>query len=367
MSAEERGELQAVISVGYDRSVSARAQMVLWRAEGRSVAEISGMAGASKPTVYNWIDRYEQEGLAGLDDRESPGRPRTVSGRERARILALTMLPPPAITGLTNWSSYEMAKYLKRHQGISVSHNFIHELWQENGLRPHLQGTFKLSKDPDFSAKVVDIVGLYLYPPESAVVLSFDEKTQVQALERTQPLLQISFGKTENRTHDYIRHGTTNLFAALEILTGKRNSTCFPRKRTGEFIKFMNKIARKYPKDQEIHVILDNLRTHNNDKVTDWLEKHSNFTFHYTPKGARGLTRSRLGSHYHQAGNPARLLQVARTPHQPDRRVHHALERGSRTIRVDGYRRQHPGQACNAGPRLQETRSQQFEIKNIKL
>ena len=291
LSTEERGELQAVISVGYDRSVSARAQMVLWRAEGRSVAEITGMAGASKPTVYNWIDRYEQEGLAGLDDRKSPGRPRTVSGRERARILALTRLPPPAITGLTNWSSYEMAKYLKRHEGISVSHNFIHELWQENGLRPHLQGTFKLSKDPDFSAKVVDIVGLYLYPPESAVILSFDEKTQVQALERTQPLLPVSFGKIEKRTHDYIRHGTTNLFAALEILTGKVTGTCFPRKRTGEFIKFMNKIARKYPKDQEIHVILDNLRTHNNDKVTEWLEKHSNFTFHYTPKGSSWINQ----------------------------------------------------------------------------
>ena len=131
LSTEERCELQAVISVSYDRSVSARAQMVLWRAEGRSVAEIAGMAGTSKPTVYNWIDRYEQEGLAGLDARKSPGRPRTVSGRERARILALTTMPPPAITSLTHWSSYEMAKYLKRYEGISVSHNFIHELWQE--------------------------------------------------------------------------------------------------------------------------------------------------------------------------------------------------------------------------------------------
>ena len=291
LSSEERGELEALLSVGYDRSVSARAQMVLWRAEGRSVGEIAEMAAASKPTVYKWISRYEQEGLAGLDDRKSPGRPRTVSGSARSKILALTRLPPPEVTGLTHWSSYEMAKYLKRHEGISVSHNFIHELWQENGLRPHLQGTFKLSKDSDFSTKVVDIVGLYLDPPEGAVVLSFDEKTQVQALERTQPLLPISFGKIEKRTHDYVRHGTTNLFAALEILTGKVTSMCFPRKRTGEFIKFMNKIAKKYPEDQEIHVVLDNLGTHNNDIVSEWLKKNSNFKFHYTPKGSSWINQ----------------------------------------------------------------------------
>ncbi len=177
LNTEERTGLESMISVGYDRSVSARAQMILWRAEGRSVAEIAVMAGTTKPTVYNWIARYEQEGLAGLDDRKSPGRPRTVSGRDRARILALTRLPPPEETGLTHWSSYEMAKYLKRWEGISVSHNFIHGLWQDNDLKPHLQGTFKVSKDPDFSAKVVDIVGLYLDPPDGAVVLSIDEKT----------------------------------------------------------------------------------------------------------------------------------------------------------------------------------------------
>jgi transposase len=291
LSTEERAELESVIFVGYDRSVSARAQMVLWRAEGRSAADIAVMARTTKPTVYNWIARYQQGGLAGLDDRKSPGRPRTVSGRDRARILALTRIPPPEETGLTHWSSYEMAKYLKRREGISVSHNFIHELWQENDLKPHLQGTFKVSKDPDFSAKVVDIVGLYLDPPEGAVVLSFDEKSQVQALERTQPLLPVSFGKTEKRTHDYKRHGTTNLFAALEVLTGTVAADCFPRQRTREFLRFMNKIARKYPRDREVHVILDNLRTHNNAEVGRWLEKHPNFKFHYTPKGSSWINQ----------------------------------------------------------------------------
>jgi transposase len=291
LAAEERTDLESVISVGYDRSVSARAQMVLWRADGHSVAEIAAMAGTTKPTVYNWIGRYEQDGIAGLDDRKSTGRPRAVSGRERARILALTRQGPPENTGLTHWSSYEMARYLKRHEGISVSHNFISGLWRENGLRPHLQGTFKVSRDPDFSAKVADIVGLYLNPPEGAVVLSFDEKTQVQALERTQPLLPVSFGKTEQRTHDYKRHGTTNLFAALEVLTGKVAGDCYPRKRAREFLKFMNKIARKYPRKQEIHVILDNLRTHNNAEAAQWLEKHPNFIFHYTPKGSSWINQ----------------------------------------------------------------------------
>lgn len=173
----------------------------------------------------------------------------------------LTRIPPPPETGLTHWSSYEMAKYLKRHEGISVSHNFISGLWRENDLQPHLQGTFKVSRDPDSAAKVADGVGLYLDPPHGAVVLSFDEKTQVQALERTQPLLPLDFGKTGQRTHGYARHGTANLFAALEVLTGKVTGECFQRKRTSEFLRFMKKIARAYPPGQEIHIIMDNLGT----------------------------------------------------------------------------------------------------------
>lgn len=291
LTADERTELKSVISVGYDGSVSARAQIVLWWADGRSAAEIAGMAGTTKPTACKWIDRYGAEGLAGLDDRKSTGRPRSVPGEARSRILLLTRIPPPPETGLTHWSSYEMAKYLKRHEGISVSHNFISELWRENDLKPHLQGTFKVSKDPDFAAKVTDVVGLYLDPPDGAVVLSFDEKTQVQALERTQPLLPVDFGKTEQRTHDYARHGTTNLFAALEVLTGKVTGECFQRKRTSEFLRFMKKIAKAYPAGQEIHIIMDNLGTHNNAEVKDWLAKHPSISFHYTPKGSSWINQ----------------------------------------------------------------------------
>jgi transposase len=291
LTVDQRTELESVLRVGYDGSVSARAQMVLWRADGHSVAGIAAMAGTTKPTVYKWIDRFEEGGLGALDSRRSTGRPRSVSGEVRARILALTKVPPPDETGLAHWSSYEMSRYLRRREGISVSHNFVSMLWRECDLQPHRQGTFKVSRDPAFATKVADIVGLYLDPPAGAVVLSFDEKTQVQALDRTQPLLPISFGKTEKRTHDYIRYGTTNLFAALDVLTGTVIGRCFDRRRTTEFITFMSHVLRKYPKDKEIHVVLDNLSTHNNEDVDAWLAKHPNVTFHFTPKGASWINQ----------------------------------------------------------------------------
>ncbi len=202
----------------------------------------------------------------------------------------MTKVPPPAETGLTHWSSYEMARYLRRCEGISVSHNFVSMLWREHGLQPHRQGTFKVSRDPDFARKVADIVGLYLDPPVGAVVLSFDEKTQVQALDRTQPLLPISFGKTEKRTHDYGRHGTTNLFAALEVQTGKVLGQCFPRRRATEFLAFMKDVAHQY-KGRELHVVLDNLSTHSTEEIERWLAKNPNITFHFIPTGSSWMNQ----------------------------------------------------------------------------
>src|SRR5918999_3209748 len=249
LSDEARSELRSrLYSDSYDSSVAWRAQIVLWADAGHSAADIARMAKTSKPTVYKWVDRYAKGGVAALESRKSTGRPQSISGEVRARILALTRKSPPASTGLTHWSSSEMAKYLKRHEGISVSHNFVAQLWRENGLQPHRQGTFKLSRDPDFAAKVADVVGLYLDPPAGAVVLSFDEKTQVQALDRTQPLLPVDFGLTEKRTHDYVRHGTTNLFAALDVLTGTVVGRCFDRRRTTEFVMFLNHVLRTYSK-----------------------------------------------------------------------------------------------------------------------
>jgi len=291
LSDAERAELQAKLPPGgYDGSVASRAQIVLWSDEGYSVAEIAAMAGTTKVTVYKWLDRYEEGGLAALESRKSSGRPREIPAGVRGRILALSRQTPPERTGLSHWSSYEMARYLRNHEGIAVSHNFISVLWRENGMQPHRQGTFKLSRDPDFAAKVVDIVGLYLDPPEGAVVLSVDEKTQVQALDRTQPLLPVSFGKTEKRTHDYQRNGTTNLFAALETGTGEVTGRCFPRRRTREFLRFMDEMAEKHPV-QETHVILDNLSTHSGPQVGKWLARHPNFYFHFTPAGSSWLNQ----------------------------------------------------------------------------
>jgi transposase len=291
LSDEQRSELESVVSVGYDGSVSARAQMVLAWYGGESAADIAERFGTSKPTVYKWVDRFEADGVAGLESRKPTGRPQSVPGSVRARIVALTKRPPPKDTGLSHWSTYEMVKYLKMREGISVSHNFVAELWREHELKPHRQGTFKTSTDPEFATKVVDIVGLYLDPPQGAVVLSFDEKTQVQALDRTQPLLPISFGQTEKRTHDYVRHGTTNLFAALEVLTGKVVGQTFRRKRTKEFLRFMDRLIGRYAAEQEIHVILDNLKTHNNADVAKWLGKHPNVRFHFTPKGSSWINQ----------------------------------------------------------------------------
>ena len=219
--------------------------MVLWNDAGLSVQDIARRSGASKPTVYKWLDRYQRFGVDGLADLPRVGPPPGVPGKVRARIVALTRCTPPADTGLSHWSSREMAAYLKRVEGINVSHNYIAGVWREHDLQPHRQGTFKLSTDPNFEAKVMDVVGLYLDPPEGAVVLSFDEKTQVQALDRTQPLLPIAFGKTEKRTHDYVRHGTTNLFAALNVGTGEVIGGCYPRRRTEEFLKFMTSPSRR--------------------------------------------------------------------------------------------------------------------------
>ncbi len=291
LSDTQREGLRAQLPLGgYDGSVASRAQMVLWHDEGHSVADIAVMAGTTIVTVYKWLDRYQEGGLVALESRKSTGRPREVPGEVRSRILALSKQTPAESTGLTHWSSYGMARYLRRHEGISVSHNFVSVLWRENGIQPHRQGTFKLSRDPEFAAKVVDVVGLYLDPPTGAVILSVDEKTQVQALDRTQPLLPVSFGKTEKRTHDYKRHGTTNLFAALDTVTGQVTGRCFSRRRTSEFLKFMDDIATRYP-GRETHVILDNLTTHNGPEVGKWLAKHPNVTFHFTPVGSSWINQ----------------------------------------------------------------------------
>jgi transposase len=283
-----------LLRVASDRETSAvvasRCRMVLWRDAGRSVAEITKLVSVTKPTVYGWLDRYAKFGIVGLEDVPKPGGIPQVAPEVRARILALSRCSPPVESGLSHWSSREMAKYLKRHEGIEVSHNYIAALWRAHDLQPWRQGTFKLSKDPEFEAKVADVVGLYLDPPAGAVVLSVDEKTQVQALDRTQPMLPMDFGKTEKRTHDYRRHGVTNLFAALNVGTGTVHGKCYDSKTAEDFVSFMKDVTRQYA-GREIHVIADNLSAHKAPEVAMWLAKNPNVTFHFTPVGSSWINQ----------------------------------------------------------------------------
>jgi transposase len=270
--------------------VATRARIVLWTFEGRMRKEIGELAGVSLPTVDRWVDRYAKHGLAGLEEHKRGAAREQVPARVRARILALTRTTPPAETGLSHWSSREMATYITRTEGASVSWHYVAKLWRDSRLRPHRQGTFKISRDPRFVDKVFDVVGLYLDPPAGAVVLSFDEKTQVQALDRTQPLLPIDFGVTEKRTHDYKRHGTTNLFAALDVTTGAVVADCYPQRTGMEFLAFLRKAVKPHA-GKEIHVVLDNLSTHDTPEVKAWLEANPHVTFHFTPIGSSWMNQ----------------------------------------------------------------------------
>ena len=291
LTEEQAVELRTVAtSRDVSGAVATRARIVLWTAEGRMRKDVGELAGVSLPTVDRWLDRYARLGLAGLEEHKRGAPREQMPVRVPARILALTRTTPPSETGLSHWSSREMAAYVTRTEGVPVSWHYVAKLWRDNNLKPHRLGTFKLSRDPQFADKVFDVVGLYLDPPAGAVVLSFDEKTQVQALDRTQPLLPIDFGVTEKRTHDYKRHGTTNLFAALDVATGTVVADCY-RQRTGaDFLAFLRKAVKPHG-SKEIHVVLDNLSTHDTPEVQAWLEANPNVTFHFTPVGSSWMNQ----------------------------------------------------------------------------
>ncbi len=291
LTDEQVAELRAVTtSRDVSGAVANRARIVLWTAEGRRRKEIGELAGVSLPTVDRWLDRYAQHGLTGLEEHKRGAGREQMPAHIPARILALTRTTPPVETGLSHWSSREMAAFITRTEKVSVSWHYVAKLWRENKLLPHRQGTFKISRDPRFADKVFDVVGLYLDPPAGAVVLSLDEKTQVQALDRTQPLLPIDFGVTEQRTHDYKRHGTTNLFAALDVATGAVMADCYPQRTGAEFLTFLRKAVKPH-RGKEIHVVLDNLSTHDTPEVRQWLEANPNITFHFTPVGSSWMNQ----------------------------------------------------------------------------
>jgi transposase len=291
LAADQRDELQALVnSSEVTALVATRARIVLWRAEGRAKVEIAALAGVSRPTVDLWLSRFDADGVAGLLDRRCGAPREQMPAVIRGRILALTRMSPPAETGLSHWSSREMAAFIKRTEGVYVSHHYVSALWRETGLRPHRQGTFKVSRDPAFAEKVADVVGLYLDPPGGAVVLSLDEKTQIRALDRTQPLLPIEFDASEKRTHDYVRHGTTNLFAALNVTTGEVFGECKPSRNGADFLTFLRKAVKPHA-GTEIHVVLDNLSTHTTPDVVAWLEENPHVHFHFTPVGSSWINQ----------------------------------------------------------------------------
>ena len=260
-----------------------RARIVLLAADGVSNTEIAGRVGVSRQTVISWRGRYTASGVDGLTDQARSGRPRTV---DRARILAATLAAPPTKLGVTHWSSRLLAAQLK------VDPSTVLRTWRHHRVQPWRAETFKFSTDPELVAKVTDVVGLYLAPPANAIVLCVDEKSQIQALDRTQKMLPMQPGRPERHTHDYVRHGTTTLFAALEIATGQVTGAVKPRHRHQEFLAFLKQVARAYPDTgdgTELHLVMDNYATHKRVEVRDWLAANPRITIHFTPTSGSWL------------------------------------------------------------------------------
>jgi transposase len=257
-----------------------RARIVLMASDGVSNTSIAEQVGVSRPTVISWRDRYQAKGVAGLHDENRSGRPREI---DRSKVIVVTLRPPPRKYGVTHWSSRLLARHLK------ISDHAVASIWREYGVQPWRSKSFRFSTDPELEAKVVDVVGLYLAPPENAIVLSVDEKSQIQALDRTAPVLPMAPHLIERRSHDYVRHGTTTLFAALEIATGKVTAALKPRHRHGEFLAFLKQIDRAYPASPdagELHLIMDNYAAHKHPKVKAWLAEHPRVHVHFTPTHA---------------------------------------------------------------------------------
>lgn len=282
VSDAEAATLRAMTRAGTtEQRTAMRARIVLLAAEGAAHVEIAEEVGVSVPTVLLWRRRFKEQGLAGLADAPHPGRPRTYGRDVQERILATTLTKPE---GRTHWSRARLAKE------VGVSASTVGRVWAEDRLRPRRAETFKFSSDPELVAKVTDVVGLYLDPPERAIVLSVDETTQARALDRTQPMLSMRPGQVERHTHDHERNGTLSLFAALEVATGRVTNETRARHTGDDFLAFLRLIAREYPKG-EVHVILDDVSTHKTPGVQRWLGRHRRFRFHFTPTSASWMNQ----------------------------------------------------------------------------
>ncbi len=284
LDATERSELTSLASRrSTAQALALRARIVLACAEGGQNKVIAARLEVDPETVGKWRRRFIERRLEGLYDEPRSGAPRSIEDERIEAVIVRTLesLPPDA----THWSSRSMAKA----SGVSIS--TVQRIWHAFGLRPHRLETFKLSTDPDFVAKVRDVVGLYVSPPEHAIVLCVDEKSQIQALDRSQPLLPMRPGQPARRSHDYKRHGVTSLFAALDIATGQVIGQCFPHHRAAEFRKFLDEIQANVPDDLDIHLVMDNYATHKTQMIRDWLAKRPRWHVHLTPTSSSWLNQ----------------------------------------------------------------------------
>ena len=285
VSPGERSRLERLVS---DRNTPQkhvwRARIVLLSGDRLGTMAIVRRVGKSKPTVWRWQERFLKEGVDGLlwDRNRGSGRA-PLGARVKSLVLTKTMRETPP--NATHWSVRTMGK------AVGISHTSVQRIWAEHGLKPHLVSTFKVSNDPRFAEKVEDVIGLYLNPPDKALVLSVDEKSQIQALDRTQPGLPMKKGRAGTMTHDYKRNGTTTLFAALNVLDGTVIGQCMKRHRHQEFLRFLRKLDRATPKRLDLHLIVDNYAAHKTPEVKRWLKKHPRFHMHFTPTSASWLNQ----------------------------------------------------------------------------
>jgi transposase len=288
VTADQRLELESLLRNGNSpQKVALRCRVLLLAQEGVANAQIAAQLKISRPTVLALRAAFARDGLNAVTGiRHRKRSPKVLTANLEQRILATTLQTRPG-DGSTHWSVRMLAAHLH------VSRTLVHRVWQRHDLQPHRVERFKLSNDPQFEAKVRDVVGLYLNPPDRALVLCVDEKSQIQALDRTAPILPLRPGLPERQTHDYQRHGTTTLFAAFNILNGKVIATCQERHRSQEFIRFLNHLERQLPADQEVHLIMDNYCTHKSAEVQRWLKpkRRSRFHFHFTPTSSSWLNQ----------------------------------------------------------------------------
>ena len=282
ISRAERAELQRWRRVrNTPHSLAQRARLILLLADGVAPVDIMASLDVTRPTVFKWRKRFEQDGVDGLLDRSRPGQPRKLTEKKIKEVLRLTVdyIPREA----THWSTRLMAKY------ADITQYQVREIWKAADLKPHRLKTFKISNDPQFAEKVIDVVGLYMDPPDNAMVLSVDEKTQIQALDHTQPMLPLRPGQIERRTHDYTRHGTASLYAAFDIASGEIMGRVTRRHRAKEFLAFLRQIDKAVPDELDVHLILDNSSTHKTKAVQRWLAARPRFHTHFTPTSASWL------------------------------------------------------------------------------